>query len=316
MDVATKMMRKYKRLILLAGAARPRDVKVIIDGQHDHVYKVSGITKDEVIPAEIGGLTDQVMAHIAFSKDSLESTLGLAEMHSGSVEGVGTATEQALADSASKTRFAGIKLAFEDGVCQVLKRVAWWLWEDNRVAFPLGEEAAKQLGMKPTLTMTPDRRLKIVQPEPVFYGGRRGSKAPFETLSIYIEPYSMERVSEQMQQRRMMEALSLITSTLPLVASFPDFPWQGFMQKMGDVMNLPELGQFFSDPAKIAEGAAAMAQAMGGGPKATSGGGPELVPGPKPGKGATKTGGSKPKLPGNATGGAQSAAAKPMKKAS
>ena len=78
---------------------------------------------------------------------------------------------------------------------------------------------------------------------PYFEGGGHDDEEGygFEDLELEIEPYSMERASEGMAQKRAMEMHSLILNTLPAMQQFPDYPWLDHFQKIGNAMNTPDL---------------------------------------------------------------------------
>lgn len=269
--VHTNMMRRYKRLLLLRNA-RAQDIQFIKSGRHDHVYRVN-VGRDDIMAAEIGGGTPQGQAHVEFSQRNLEDGLGLAELHSGNVPGKGTATENLLANSAGQVRFSGVQQAVDWGTQDLLTTLAWYLYEDNRVAVPLPPEAARalrEMGLDmPDRPMTNDSgeivlgrdgEPMMVPPQPMYLGGRRGRKTSFNSLFVTIEPFSMSKNTEEMQQRRVMEAFNIVLQAVPIVAQYPDLPWAELMEKIGNAFNMPLLGDFFSSPEKFMQ--AGMAAGM------------------------------------------------------
>jgi hypothetical protein len=115
-------------------------------------------------------------------------------------------------------------------VIQIAERVAWYLYHDDDIQFPLGEEAAEELGMG----------------EPWFEGGsfEDGSGATFDDLELEIEPLSMERVSEGMIQRRTLEGIQLIGSLVPMMVQAPFVQWPEVINSLGEALNMPDLGDW------------------------------------------------------------------------
>jgi len=297
--VAQALMRAYKRL-LIAAKGSPTQIEAIKDGVNDFIYRLTGVTKDDLFAAEIGGLTDQSLQHIQFSKDNLEGTLGFNDMHAGNVSGVGTATEQTYAENASQARFAGIQQAFEDGVLDMLYRGAFCIYNDNRYAKELGPKEGRELmkrGLAPAQQhQLPDGQVEQRAPEPIYLGGERQGikRVPWQALSIKLVKGSMERNGEARAQGRTMAVLQVTAQMVQLAAQYPTFGWGKLAQKLGAILDFPELGEMFGNPDQIAEGALQVQMAMQGG---QGGGGQQpRVPGSqspptqRPGAG----GGSKP----------------------
>jgi len=65
----------------------------------------------------------------------------------------------------------------------------------------------------------------------------------FEDLDLDIEAMSMERVSEQMVQRRALEVLQIIGNLSAAVIQAPHVKWKDVMSLVGDAMNIPNLGE-------------------------------------------------------------------------
>lgn len=288
-SVVAKMIRTYKRMILLNGRTDDKDVAIIKDGQHDNVYRVKGLDKDGYMAAEIGGVTDQVLAHLEQSKTLVEETLGLDRMHSGSASSSGnTATRDAIADSAASIRFSGVEQGYLRGLTKIMRTVAWYYHEDNRMVRDLGSGAAQMLGMQPTIDAQTGME---VAPQPRYFGGRRGSRGSFRSLHVSIQPHSIRHVSEGLKQQRAMHAMGLVAQVVPMSAQFPAFPWAELMEFMGDQLNIPTLGKLFRE-----DNVNAMADDM----MAMSGGMPGGMPSGMPSEmpGAPMTG----SLPGNRSG--------------
>ena len=275
-EIAQKMLRSYKKIGLIAKGT-DEDVKAVVGGEHLNLYKIAGITKEDVIALELGGLTDQAVAHLEFSRQNLESTLGLNEMHSGNVSGVGTATEQTIANNAAQARFDGIRQSVEDAVIDHIWRCCWFLYEDNRAAMQLPKDASAELVkrglMEPEMVSLPDGSVEQRIPQATYLGGKREGveRLPFNALSVRIKPYSMERTSEARQAATMATVLGAVGQMVPMAAQFPAFHWGELADKIGDAINFPGLGRMFGKPDEIAASGVQVAQAMNAGEAAPAG---------------------------------------------
>lgn len=225
---ASNSMMKHKRIV---GVNDPRTAQLVKDTGHDYVAVVPFEDGRAMVQEfELGGQTEQQARWIATCRERADRALGMDEALRGAVSGAGTATEHTIASEAANTRIAYIKQAFTDSVTALLEKVAFYMYHDDRIVFPLGSEVAREMGMPPDAS-------------PYFEGGGHDSEAGygFEDLELEIEPYSMERASEGMAQKRAMETHSLILNTLPAMQQFPDYPWLDHFQKIGNAMNAPDL---------------------------------------------------------------------------
>ena len=225
---ASNSMMKHKRIV---GVNDPRTAQLVKDTGHDYVAVVPFEDGRAMVQEfELGGQTEQQARWIATCRERADRALGMDEALRGAVSGAGTATEHTIASEAANTRIAYIKQAFTDSVTALLEKVAFYMYHDDRIVFPLGSEVAREMGMPPDAT-------------PYFEGGGHDSEEGygFEDLELEIEPYSMERASEGMAQKRAMETHSLILNTLPAMQQYPDYPWLDHFQKIGNAMNAPDL---------------------------------------------------------------------------
>ena len=286
--IRQEMMRNYKRLLVLAKGTQA-DVDKINSASHDTTHLISGITKDDINGVEIGGVTEQALAHEQISKENLESTLGLNDFSVGKVAGVGLATEQNYAHEGAMVRFSGIKQAFDDGVKDLLWRAFWFIYEDNRYAAEMGPDASQELVKRGLAEMQtselPDGTSEERLPDATYLGGERQGvkRLPWNALSIDIQPYSMERTSEARAQQQGVQMLAIVAQLVPLAAMNPTFPWADFAEKLGEMSNFPGVGELFGKPEEIAAGTAQMAQLMAGGQQGGSGPQPKVASVPSSG---------------------------------
>tara|TARA_R100000458_G_scaffold52515_1_gene54074 strand:+ start:1155 stop:2999 length:1845 start_codon:yes stop_codon:yes gene_type:complete len=226
-SAAAHSAENYKKLVF-TDASDPR-LQQKLKESDDYVIPVQGLDKQKMVQAEIGGMTPTQMSYIEAARDRLDRNSGIQEAQRGNVEGHGTATEVQIAEQAATIRLAFQKQQFQDAVERALRTVAWYLYYDDRIVFPLGQDAANELGMT----------------DPWLVGGshEEDSGATFDDLELEIEPYSMERTTEGQQQRRAMEVLELITNISPMIPQAPYINWAELFTMLGDAMNVPKLEQ-------------------------------------------------------------------------
>lgn len=222
---------RYKRTIFYDGAQGSYG-QAIKNAKDAMVVPIPNFDPSRAKEMEYGGVTAQEIAAFQIAKQRLDRNSGLTEAQRGLVSGTGTATENAIADEASSARMGFIKQQVADSAQDVLEKVGWYLYHDDRVFFPLGSEAAQALGMAP-------------EEDLMFIGGRHeeGSGATFEDLELEIEPYSMERTDEGLQQRRMTEMMNFAANIAPLMPQAPWVRWKALLDKAGEAINVPDFGE-------------------------------------------------------------------------
>ena len=237
----------YKRLI----AVDSRNAKLAQDiRDKDDLYVVlaDGIDPTQVVPIEIGGITPQQVQYSAMAQDRLDRVSGIHDAMRGNITGQPTATEVSVAESASGMRMAHLKRQFQECVNESMRNVAWFLFHDRKVMFPLGEDGVPIVG----------------EPEPMFSAS--AMVGVFDDLDLDIEAMSMERVSDIVLQKRSMEMLQLIGTLSQQVIAAPHVKWREVMSMVGDAMNIPNLGDLI-DQAQVMQ----MQQGAGQSPQGAPG---------------------------------------------
>ena len=237
----------YKRLI----AVDSRNAKLAQDiRDKDDLYVVlaDGIDPSQVVPIEIGGITPQQVQYSAMAQDRLDRVSGIHDAMRGNITGQPTATEVSVAESASGMRMAHLKRQFQECVNESMRNVAWFLFHDRKVMFPLGEDGVPIVG----------------EPEPMFSAS--AMVGVFDDLDLDIEAMSMERVSDMVLQKRSLEMLQLIGTLSQQVLAAPHVKWREVMSMVGDAMNIPNLADLI-DQARVMQ----MQQGAGQSPQGAPG---------------------------------------------
>jgi hypothetical protein len=235
----------YKRLI----AVDSRNAKMAQDiRDKDDLYVVlaDGLDPSQVVPIEIGGITPQQVQYSSLAQDRLDRVSGIHDAMRGNITGNATATEISIAESSSGMRMAHIKRQFQECVNECMKNVAWFLFHDHKIQFPIGEDGVEITG----------------EPEPIF--SPSAMVGQFEDLDIDIDAMSMERVSDIVLQKRSMEMLQIVSSIAQQTIQFPHVKWSEIMSMVGDSMNIPNLADFI-DQQKITQMQQGAAQPPQGG---------------------------------------------------
>lgn len=226
---ASSSMMKHKRIV---GVNDPRTAQLVKNVEHDYVAVVPFEDGKALVQEFVmGGQTDQQANWIATCRNRADRVLGMDEALRGAVSGAGTATEHSIASEAANTRIAFIKQNFTNSVVKLLNGVAFYLYHDDDIVFPIGLDAMRELGVD-------EGELVMFQG-----GGHEGSDYSFEDLELEIEPYSMERASEGLAQKRALEMHAMILNSLQLMQAFPDYPWKDHFNKIGNAMNAPDMAE-------------------------------------------------------------------------
>ena len=230
---AAMSMKAHKRLIAVRDHKTATQVNNL---DHDHVFVADFDHNGKALieQVEIGGHTQHMNDWIQQARERTDRALGMDDALRGNVTGEGTATEHTIASEASSTRIAFLKQKFTDATAGVLEHAAWYMYHSSSIVFPLGSD-----GMNDAPDMG-ERWFVGGDPDP-------GSGYSFYDLELEIEPYSMERTNEGLNQKRAMESHQLLLNTMPLMQQFPDYPWRRHFEKIGASLNIPNLHELVTD---------------------------------------------------------------------
>ncbi len=227
----------YKRLLLL-DEINANVAQQIRDNPDLTVLAVASFRKEMAEVFEVGGTTETEQAQISILQQDVDRVSGLSDASRGVVTGQGTATEVAVADQSNDMRSSWIIEQFTSFTEDCLLDAAFLMHHDDTVAFPLGLEVAQQMGLEPSLILTPSGPA-LMPPDPWFHGGM--SSLPFNRLELSIEAFSMQRTSPNLQQAQLMTATNLVTAIAPTMPMLPFIKWDDFVKLLQDVGNMPEL---------------------------------------------------------------------------
>jgi hypothetical protein len=227
--------KSYKRIVFVP-AGNPDVARQLKDAPHDLVIPIKGLKKDEVIAIEIGGVTDQQLQQVAFSREILRRSSGMTENAVSQQEGGGvgksTATEAALISEGSETRMAFVQQRIGHALCRAGRTAAWFMYHDKKSVVKLGEEAAEQLEML----------------MPVFMGGHDPNEGDdFDDLGMEIDVMSMPWSGQNQEKQNAIALLDQVVKVAPLVTTCPAIDWQDILNRTGDAFNESDLGEVIDD---------------------------------------------------------------------
>jgi len=212
----------YKRL-LAVDARNAKMAQDIRDREDLYVVLADNLDPDALRTIEVGGITAQQVQYAAMAQDRLDRVSGIHDAMRGNVSGNATATEVQVAESSSGLRISHLKRQFQESVNRCLRSVGWFMFYDDKVVFPVGEDGIAIMG----------------EPEPIF--SAMAMVGVFDDLDIDVEAYSMERVSEGLLQRRSVELLQVIGNISQAVVAAPHVDWKQVLSVVGNAMNMPNL---------------------------------------------------------------------------
>ena len=243
--------KRYKR-ILVGDAKNPKFLQDVVNAPDMFVFAEAGLDARSLQPVEIGGSTNQHIQSVQVAKDRLDRALGMSDAMRGNIAGTASATEVAVAESASTMRIAHLKRSFQDSMDLLVRSVGWYMFHDGRIVIPVGGEDAAEAGMT----------------DPVFQGGLK--VGAWEDMQIDVDTYSMERTSELLASRRAMETMQILTTAAQAMPNMPWVRWKDLLGFVGDAQNVPQMAEFIDEGRlqqmrQAAQAAQAAPQQQGGG---------------------------------------------------
>jgi hypothetical protein len=243
---------------------------------------------------ELGGVSNQMAAHLAMMKDKVDRNLGLSDVQRGAVSGQGSATEVALATQASSARMAVMERQWSYGHAQMLLTAAWYFWHDDEVAQPISIQEAMQIGVKMPEMVKVDQEGNPVllngqlqAAQQYVFGGTDEAVDTFDSLDLEILPYSMRRMSDQEQMLRTQFLQNYVLQMAPLVPMAPHIDWNLLGRTMAKLTGIQECKsiinlQAAADMAQSQVLAANAEQQAGDGPQMAKNAGGQAAQAPKP----------------------------------
>lgn len=244
--------------VQLRSAARRKSIGIVGGGDNllasqvkeaqdgDVVVSSTADFQKNWIAAELGGVTAEQRLTLLDLEANLDNALGTSDALRGYVSGVGTATENAIANQATSSRIGWNQKKYQRGFGGATKKVAYYLYHDDRVAFPVDAEDSDEIPME----------------DPWFQGGTfgEGSGYTFEDLDLDIDAESMSRPDEAHEQQKATQVVALLTQLAPMMGMYPNAGWDRLLRYIGDAFTIPDLAELIDAPALAQDAQAAMQQ--------------------------------------------------------
>lgn len=215
----------FKKIVLVRNrdSSLPHKIK---NGKHGNVIPVNGYQRGDADEFEVGGPSESMMRMHEFDTQGLQRRTGLSDAAQGFVNPQATATADTIAQGGFNARTNGTRDVWADFLADIGRTVGWYLYMDEDVVFPLGEEAAAQLGMK----------------EPWFAGGKQEGH-DFDDCELDIDPISMLRVDEARNQALALQQANLLKDIALAMPQTPYVDWPEVMNDIGEAFGRPEWGE-------------------------------------------------------------------------
>lgn len=220
-----------KTIVIVAGEQNDLadDVKDAVDRE---IIEVKGFSRDQIEQVELGGMTPIQYQYLGLLRERLDQHSGLTQTMRGASGQADTATEASIMDQALSSRIEYLKQRVRHAVAKSLETFGWFLFHTNGIIIPV------------TLT---DQSTGM-ETEGLFFGGPTPgqSAGSWYDYSIDIQPYSMQRESEQAKQRRVLDYVNLVSSMAPQMLQFPHVKWLALMREAGEAINMEDPERFFN----------------------------------------------------------------------
>lgn len=223
-----------KKILLIDSMDGPNFGDRVLACPDGGAIPVDGFDKQHVADIELGGVTEQGLAYYQLARERLDRVSGIHEVARGNVASGDTATAVAVAARAQADRLGFLAEKFYESATKDSEKMLWYALLDERVVETLPEDFLDEL-REMGVDIPPGATAK-------FEGGDfDGDPADLE---IRIEPMSMRRTDEGIQQGRAMqvfETMMAIAPSLPQISLYMDV--EGILSDFGDAMNMPHLAE-------------------------------------------------------------------------
>lgn len=180
--------RREKKITTYTGGSE-QDAQRIRDAADGEVIRTDSL-KD--VQEVIYGGPDQVLAGFATTLDPVFSRVaGNLDVAGGLAPMGATATQDAILNQNSGTRFESMASALNEFAGEVMKKLAWWLWTDPYIDLPL----VKRIG-------------KTVELEVSF--NQRSRQGELFDYAIKIVPYSMSPKTPQERYQAILQIIQMV----------------------------------------------------------------------------------------------------------
>lgn len=212
-----------RKTVIIVDSAAGSLADDITDAEDREVIVVPGFNQSQAMQVEFGGVTSQQYQYVGFLRERLDRHSGLTQTQRGTLGQADTATEAQIASEALNNRTEYLKARVREGATDTFYSVGWFLFHTPGVIIPVNR-------VDPITGM---------ESEGLFFGGpvQGMETGSWLDYSLKIEPLSMQRVNEQVVQRRAMDFANFIIQIAPLMPQIPWVRWMEMVKMVGEAMN-------------------------------------------------------------------------------
>lgn len=192
--------RDYKK-VMLVDSVHSQLGDDLVSKAHHSVIPVEGLDSSAAVPAEVGGITTQLLEQEAQMRARLDRNSGMDDARRGSTPPGVSATASDIAERSGAQRLAFMQRQFTSSVQRVFETVLWYLSVEAGLVTP----------------------------------------PMFDQIDVTIDPISLSRPSEAIMQQRATLGAQVVLQVAPLVPQMPWVDWRTFLNGVGDAYGLPML---------------------------------------------------------------------------
>lgn len=212
--------------VTLVDAADPGARDALKDTDNGAIIPVKGLRG--ILNVDVGGANPESLKQNEILKDRMDRALGHTSAQSGKSNN-NTATSNQIADANASTRIDGLRQAFREHLVADLRKVAWYLWNEESVIF--------NLTIQDPMT---GQQVMGTFAGGVWPGQENQSVTDY---AVDIDIHSMVRVDSALMQKRAQDAAAIIGQFAPLIPQTPWVRWDGLFNVIGDALNMKDFAE-------------------------------------------------------------------------
>lgn len=255
-DACIRAGEAFKRVTLATEEA----AKAIRNMEEDGLAEFGAaaeIMEQAVQDIQMGGIPAELANFYGMTRESVDRTLGISDTQRGIATKDTTATAESIADKTTDIKIGMLRTALHRTAADACYVAGWHATHSTDFIEPLSDDARKaglETMRRAGMPIPPEADTDMNAPATIYVGGSAlnadDPNKAFDGMMIEIEPMSMERTSEHMQQRRIMEAGNLISLAVQIRGAAPDFDAARFLDDSGAKLNMPGLGKYLESGAQ------------------------------------------------------------------
>lgn len=219
-------------------AAREKRIGLVDANDKQLEENLQKVKNGQIIPAkqlrgvlnlDIGGPSAGALTYVALLRDRLDRQMGFTSAQAGKSNS-DTATSNDIAAQNASTRVDWIRQAVRDCIVRDLRKVAWYLFNEQSVVFNLMTEHP-----------TSGQMVQATFQGGTDYPGQEGLSV--DDFAVDIDIHSMIRVDSALLQKRAQDVLAITTTAAPIIPQTPWINWVAIYDMVGESLNIKGLSE-------------------------------------------------------------------------